>query len=167
MKEINLKDIIQKEQLGLRRLCGGLSSRRRQIIVIQCITANIAQIMTSRFTGKIWLKKATHLAVACSIMPTRHKKDATHYWGSKKSSILRKQIQIRVERKIVRWILMEQKTWLNCIIVTDKPEFNCFEYKKFLSQYAGNLHTNNLWSQMIFKGSSCIPAILLRVQRRT
>ena len=24
---------------------------------------------------------------------------------------------------------MEQKTWLKCMIVTDKPEFNCFEYK--------------------------------------
>ena len=87
MKEINLKDIIQKEQLGLRRLCGGLSSRRRQIIVIQCITANIAQIMTSRFTGKIWLKKATHLAVACSIMPTRHK-----------NSLLRKQKELNLEK---------------------------------------------------------------------
>ena len=36
----------------------------------------------------------------------------------------------------------------------------------FLSKYAGNSHTNNLCSQMILKGSSCIPAILLRVQRR-
>ena len=37
----------------------------------------------------------------------------------------------------------------------------------FLSWYAGNLNTNNLWSQMILKGSSCILAILLCVQRRT
>ena len=25
---------------------------------------------------------------------------------------------------------MEQNTWLNCMIVADKPEFNCPEYKK-------------------------------------
>ena len=37
----------------------------------------------------------------------------------------------------------------------------------FLSWYARNLNINNLWCQMILKGSSCIPGILLRVQRRT
>ena len=36
----------------------------------------------------------------------------------------------------------------------------------FLSQYAGNLHTNYLGSQIILKGSSYFLAILLRVQRR-
>ena len=36
----------------------------------------------------------------------------------------------------------------------------------FLSQYAGNLHTIDIGSQIILKGSSCILAVLLRVQCR-
>ena len=49
--ELNLKDIIQKEQLGTTVVLR-LSSRRRQMIVIQCITVNFAQIMTWIFTGE-------------------------------------------------------------------------------------------------------------------
>ena len=69
---------------------------------------------------------------------------------------------------------MEQKTWLKCMIVTDKPDFKCFEYKKwklpFLSvlicwkfEYKQSWLPNYLiWILLYYT-----PAILLHVQLRT
>ena len=54
-----------------------LLSRRRQMMVMQCIAANVAQIKTWGFSdnslGKIQLKNALHplAAVDCSLMPTQ------------------------------------------------------------------------------------------------
>ena len=52
----------------------------------------------------------------------RHKQDASHQWGSKRRSILKTKCW-------EKYCQMEQKTWVNCLIVTDKPEFNCSEYR--------------------------------------
>ena len=54
----------------------------------------------------------------------RHKQHASHYWESKRSLILHKKFSCWE-----KYCQMEQKTWLECMIVSDKPEFNCFEYK--------------------------------------
>ena len=128
----------------------------------KCRPNNDMEIHWGRFGWRklpIWLLPA-------ALCQHRHKQDATHYWGSKRSSILRKKSP--VERNIVRWnrrldwIAWLLQTNLSSTVLNTKFE----NAHLFLSQYAGNLHTNNLWSQIILKGSSCIPAILLRVQRR-
>ena len=59
------------------------------MIEIQCITANFAQTMTGDSLGKIWLKNASHLAVACSIMPTQTQ--------ARCNSLLRKQKELNLE----------------------------------------------------------------------
>ena len=69
------------------------------------ITMHNSKFAQTMKLANIWLKNASHLAVTCSIMPTgiqhRHKQDASHYWGSKLSSILKKKSP--VERNMVRW----------------------------------------------------------------
>ena len=50
-----------------------------------------------------------------------HKQDASDQWGSKRKSILKNKFCCWV-----KYCQMEQKTWLKCMIVTDKPEFNGF-----------------------------------------
>ena len=62
------------------------------MIVIQCITDNFAQIMTWRFTGEDLAEEASHLAVACSTMPTQTQ--------ARCKSLLRKQKKLNLERKI-------------------------------------------------------------------
>ena len=52
---------------GAIRSSGGF----QQMIVILCITAKFAQIMTWRFTGEDLAEECYHLAVACSIMPAQ------------------------------------------------------------------------------------------------
>ena len=67
----------------------------------------------------IWLLPA-------ALCQHRHKQDASHYWGSKRSSSCSTfKIKSTVERNMVRW--NTRIDW-NCMIVTDKPEFNCSEY---------------------------------------
>ena len=48
----------------------------------------------------------------------------------------------------------EQKTWLKCMIFTDKPDFNCL---KTLVSFCLNMNTNNLSFQKIpcAAGTSC------------
>ena len=50
-QELNIKDRIQKEQLRLPKAFKQ-EKAGPEAIVIQCITANFAQIMTRRFTGE-------------------------------------------------------------------------------------------------------------------
>ena len=138
----------------------------QRTIVIQCITANFAQIMTWRFTGE-------DLAEECFPSGCCLQHYATQTQARCKS-LVRKQKELNlekkspVERNIVRWnrrldwIAWLLQTNLSSTVLNTKFE----NAHLFLSQYTGNLHTNNLWCQMILKGSRCIPAILLRVQRR-
>ena len=70
---VTSKTLSRKSNTIFRRLL----SRRRQMMVMQCTAANVAQIMTWGFNdnslGKIQLKNALHplAAVDCSLMPTQ------------------------------------------------------------------------------------------------
>ena len=60
---------------------------------MQCIIANVAQIMTWRFAGKIQLKNASQPAVACGIMPTQPQ--------ARCKLPLRKQKELNLEKQIL------------------------------------------------------------------
>ena len=79
----------------------------------------------------------------------RHKQDASHQWGSKRSSILK--TKSPVERNIVRW--NRRLDWIALLLQTNLSSTvlntNIENAHLFLSQYAGNLHTNYLGSQII------------------
>ena len=64
------------------------------------------------------------LLLSVALCQHSQKQNASYHWGSKRSSILKKN-----PLSWEKYSHMEQKTWLKCMIVTDKPEFNCFEYK--------------------------------------
>ena len=51
--------------------------------------------------GRFGWRKLPIWLLPAALCQHRHKQDATHYWGSKRSSILRKKSP--VERNIVRW----------------------------------------------------------------
>ena len=69
-----------------------------------------------------------HMPLTAALCQHRHKQDASHYWWSTKSSILKKLILLLREKK---WKQLADGTegLIKCMIVTDKPYFNCFEYK--------------------------------------
>ena len=91
----------------------------------------------------------------------KHKQDASHYCGSRRSSILKNKSP--VERNIVRWNRrLDWNAWLYRQTLSSTVLNTKFEkFHVFLSQYAANL---NLCCQVFLYGSSCIPAILLCVQ---
>ena len=81
-------------------------------------------------------------------------------------SLVRKQNFLNLVSKISCWekyCQKEQKTWLNCMIVADKPEFNCSEYKiwkcpSFSVSICWKFAYNRSWKPNYLKGiqlSSC------------
>ena len=90
----------------------------------------------------------------------RHKQGASHYSGSTRSSILRKSCWEKCCQ-------FEQKTWLKCMLFTDKPDFNCFEYKIWKLPCHCVLICWKFENKqtLLPNGFTWIPAILLCVQR--
>ena len=144
----------------------------QQMIVIQCTTANFTQIMTWKFTGEDLAEEC--FPSGCCLQHyanTDTSKMQVTSEGAKGAQSWRKNLLLREYQ-------MEQKTWLNCMIVIDKPEFNCSEYKilkmpvffclnmlEICKQTIFEAKLEMPWLMMILKGSTCIPTILLRDQR--
>ena len=133
-----------------------LSSRRRQMMVMQC---NSKCSQNNEVGIHLDLKNAFHPTVDCSIVPTEtqtrcnslYQGEAQRAQSLKNFSYGEKHFQ------------MEQKIWLQCMVVIDKPDFNCFQHKiwKFAcfsdlicwkSEYKQSLLPNDLkWIQLYFR----------------
>ena len=97
------------------------------VLVMLCVTANVAQIMTWIFTLDNSAGECFDPAVACSIMSTQTVSDTSKVQVTSEEAqgaqssfyflVLRQTLSDRIEDLI------------ECMIFTDKPDFNCFEYK--------------------------------------
>ena len=75
---------------------------------------------------------------------------------------MRKQKELNLEKNFSRWekyFQMEQKTWMRCMIVTDKPDFNCFEYKIW--------KLPSLADPAVFQPFCCVSNVALRERANT
>ena len=138
------------------------------MIAMQCMTANVTQIMTWNSLGTIQLKNAFRLAFDCKQVLSRmrvaiDKAQEAQFWR-KLSHIV---------RNIVRWNRgsNNDSNWNGLCLQTNliSTVLNTIFENSYvvLSWYAGKLNENHPWCQMILNGCSCISAILLHVQRHT
>ena len=122
------------------------------MLVLQSITANVAELMKWGLTGDdsaegcfllcCWLQNYAHTCTS-KMQATTEEAQRAQY------------------RKIIscweKYCQMEQKTWLKCMIVTDKPEFNCSEYKiwkcpSFSVSICWKFAYNRSWKPNYLKG---------------
>ena len=141
------KDIIQREQSGRwKAFKQERADNCNKMHNSSFRPNNDMEIHWGRFGWRklpIWLLPA-------ALFQHRHKQDATHYWGSKRSSILRKKSP--VERNIVRWnrrldwIAWLLQTNLSSTVLNTKiwkcPSFSVFIYWKF--EYKQSLKPNDV-----------------------
>ena len=96
------------------------------------------------------------------------------------NSLLRKHKELNLEKKFSCWeeyCQMEQKMWLKCMIGTDKPDINCFEYEiwkfpcfsvliSWKFDYRHSLMPNDL-DPAVFHPFSCVPNVVFRGRAST
>ena len=140
------------------------------MMVMQCKTANVAWIMTLGFTGEDWRFSWRMLStwlLTAALCQHRQRQDASHYWGSTRSSTL-KEIN-SVERKIVRWnrrldwnASLLQTNLISTVLNTkfEKPCFSVLICWKF--EYKQCLLPNDLkWIQLYSSHSVACPTLHL------
>ena len=123
---------------------------------MQCIIANVAQIMTWRFAGKIQLKNASQPAVACGIMPTQPQ--------ARCKLPLRKQKELNLEKQIL--LLREMLSYGTKDLI---EMHDCYRQTWVQLFWIPNLKMHiffclnilEIWTQTIFevKGSLRDPAV--------
>ena len=127
------------------------------------VTANVTKMRMCEFIREDSAEECFQLTAA--LCQHRPKQNASHCWGSTRSSILKNFFLL------LREILLDGT---NCMIVTANSTSTVLNTKLtnspvVLSWYVGNStwNINHLLCQMILNESSCVPAILLHVQKCT